>query len=69
MDYHFVSEKVLNSNILVKFISTDDQASEIFTKGLPSLSFLQLKSKLTVVPPPINLRGHVKVCIEDKYDE
>jgi hypothetical protein len=60
VDYHFVREKVLNQDILLKFISTHDQVADLFTKGLPSAQFLALKSKLLVVPTPINLRGGVK---------
>ena len=57
VDYHFVREKVLNRDILLKFISTHDQVADMFTKGLPSAEFLALKSKLLVVPTPINLHG------------
>jgi hypothetical protein len=57
VDYHFVREKVLNRDILLKFISTQDQVADLFTKGLSSAQFLLLKSKLLVVPTPINLRG------------
>jgi hypothetical protein len=60
VDYHFVREKVLNRDIIIKFISTQDQVADIFTKGLSSARFLALKVKLMVVPPPINLRGGVK---------
>jgi hypothetical protein len=60
VDYHFVREKVLNQDILLKFISTHDQVADLFTKGLPSAQFLALKSKLLVVPTPINLRGVLK---------
>ena len=57
VDYHFVREKVLNWDILLKFISTHDQVVDLFTKELPSAQFFALKSKLLVVPTPINLRG------------
>jgi hypothetical protein len=30
VDYHFIREKVLNGDILVKFISTLDQVADIF---------------------------------------
>jgi hypothetical protein len=49
VDYHFVREKVLNRDILLKFISTQDQVADLFTKGLSSAQFLLLKSKLLVV--------------------
>ena len=39
VDYHFVCEKVLNWDILLKFISTHDQLADIFTKGLSSSRF------------------------------
>jgi hypothetical protein len=60
VDYHFVREKVLNRDILLQFISTHDQVADLFAKGLPSAQFSALKSKLLVVPTPINLRGNVK---------
>lgn len=61
VDYHSVREKVLNRNIFIKFISTHDQVANIFTKGLSSIRFLYLKSKLMVVSPPIILRGAVNI--------
>ena len=36
VDYHFVREKALNRDILIKFISTSNQVANIFTKGLSS---------------------------------
>jgi hypothetical protein len=57
VDYHFVRKKILNQDILLKFISTHDQVADLFTKGLPSAQFFALKSKLFVVPTPINLWG------------
>ena len=52
VNYHFVREKVVNRDIIVKFISTLDQVADIFTKGLSSSRFVYLKSKLMVVQPP-----------------
>jgi hypothetical protein len=59
VDYHFVREKVLNGDIVIKFISTNDQIADIFTKGLSTTQFHLLKSKLMVEPSPISLRGDV----------
>jgi hypothetical protein len=61
VDYHFIQEKVLNCDVLLKFISTIDQVADIFTKGLSLARFLFLKSKLMVLSPPINLRGNVNM--------
>jgi hypothetical protein len=57
IDCHFVREKVINQDILIKFISTNDQLANIFTKGLSSPRFLLLRSKLMVVSSPISLWG------------
>ena len=36
VDYHFVCEKVLRRDVMLKFISTPDQLADLFTKSLPS---------------------------------
>ena len=56
LDYHFVREKVLRHDLLIKFISTHDQLADLFTKGLPSPQFNWLTSKL-MWKFPIRLRG------------
>ena len=61
VDYHFIREKVVNRDIVIKFINSFDHVADIFTKGFSSAQFLFLKSKLMVVPP-ISLRGAVKIC-------
>jgi hypothetical protein len=33
VDYHFIQEKVMNRDVLIKFISTNDQVADVFTKG------------------------------------
>jgi hypothetical protein len=60
VDYHFVREKVLNKDISLAFISTEDQLADVFTKGLSRARFLSLKSKLKVTSSPFSLRGDVK---------
>jgi hypothetical protein len=61
VDYHFVQEKVINRDLLVKFISSKDQVANLFTKGLPSVQFQFLQSILMVLPPSISLQGGVNV--------
>jgi hypothetical protein len=63
VDYHFIQEKVLRRDVLLKFISTGDQIANIFTKGLSSARFLFLKSKLMVLSSPISLRGNVNMKV------
>jgi hypothetical protein len=45
VDYHCVREKVVNSDILIKFISTNDHIADIFIKGLTTTQFNFLKSQ------------------------
>ncbi|KAJ9558528.1 hypothetical protein OSB04_013142 [Centaurea solstitialis] len=52
VDYHFVREQVTQGKLNVKFISTDDQIADVFTKPLSSQRFEFLRSKLQVVPRP-----------------
>jgi hypothetical protein len=65
VDYHFIREKVLNKDITLGFISTCDQPTNIFTKGLTSSRFQLLHDKLMVCSPPIRLRRDVNHCTTD----
>ena len=60
VNYHFIREKVMNDDILIKFISTVDQLVDIFTKELSSACFALLQSKLMVLPSPLSLRGMLR---------
>ena len=60
VDFHFVRDKVAQKDLQVQFISSKDQLANILTKGLPSTRFQMLRSKLTVAPAPLSLRGHDK---------
>lgn len=51
VDYHFVRQKVLNQDVMIKYISTVDPLVDLFTKSLPSPRFLSLLTKLKGVPP------------------
>jgi hypothetical protein len=46
VDYHFIREKVVRRDVVVKFISTTDQLADILTKCLPSPSFHRLRANL-----------------------
>ena len=59
VDYHFVREKVLNRDMVIKYISTLDQLADLFTKSLPSPLFHALSFKLMGLSP-LHLRGVVK---------
>ena len=48
VDYHYVRGCVLRSTLGVKFISSRDNFTNIFTKPLPGPHFLVLRSKLLV---------------------
>uniref|UniRef100_A0A2N9J0D9 Integrase catalytic domain-containing protein n=1 Tax=Fagus sylvatica TaxID=28930 RepID=A0A2N9J0D9_FAGSY len=53
VDFHFVRERVLRKDLVVKFVSTVDQLADIFTKSLPTHRFLELRRNLTVSVPKI----------------
>jgi len=59
VDYHFIRGKVFNKDLVTHYISTMDQSTDIFTKGLTSAHFLLLRDKLKVRSLPISLRGDV----------
>ena len=46
VDYHFIWEKVVNEDIQLHHISTNDQLADILTKALSSPRFLFLRTKL-----------------------
>ena len=52
VDYHFVRDKVVNRDIQVRYISTQDQVADTFTKGQTAIRFNYLRSKLMVTLLP-----------------
>jgi hypothetical protein len=57
VDFHFVRERVLRKDLVVKFVSTVDQLADIFTKSLSTHRFLDLRNNLTVPVPVRELEG------------
>ena len=53
VDFHFIRERVLRKDLVVKFVSTMDQLADIFTKSLSTRRFLKLRRYLTVTVPKI----------------
>ena len=51
---------VASKTLLVRFVSTHDQLADLLTKPLSSPRFVLLRSKLNVIPIPLDLRGSVK---------
>jgi histone deacetylase 1/2 len=52
VDYHFVRDRVAKKEIQIRFISSQDQLADVFTKPLPTSSFTAFHFKLQVDPPP-----------------
>jgi hypothetical protein len=61
VDYHFIREKVVNKDVITRYLPTLDQIANTFTKGLTTSRFLFLHDKLRVCSPPISLQGDVRL--------
>jgi hypothetical protein len=57
VDFHFVRERVLRKDLVVNFVSTQDQLADIFTKSLPTTRFLELQRNLMVPVCPHVIEG------------
>jgi len=52
VDYHFFRDRVAKKEIQIRFISSRDQLSDVFTKPLSTSSFTAFRFKFRVDPPP-----------------
>jgi len=52
VDYHFVRDRVAKKEIQIRFIPSQDQLADVFTKPLPTIPFTAFRFKLQVNPPP-----------------
>jgi hypothetical protein len=57
IDYHFVRERVKSHQLLIRFLCSKVQISDILTKSLTSLRFDHLRLKLTVTQAPSTCEG------------
>ncbi|XP_020676618.1 uncharacterized protein LOC110095421 [Dendrobium catenatum] len=60
IDYHFIRDYIKRQQITVHHIASQDQPANLFTKSRSSLRFSNLRSKLTVQPPIVSLRGMIR---------
>ena len=57
IDIHFVREKVALGEVRVLHVPTSTQFADIFTKGLPTASFVDIRSSLNIVTPDVESAG------------
>jgi hypothetical protein len=48
IDLHFVRDRVAIGDVRVLYVPTTSQFADIFTKGLPSLTFSEFRSSLNI---------------------
>ncbi|WMV34725.1 hypothetical protein MTR67_028110 [Solanum verrucosum] len=58
--YHFVREKVEQGLLTVRYVSTQDQYADIFTKALGSSLFTHFRDKLNVRTLLLSLTWDIK---------
>ncbi|GJU15951.1 uncharacterized mitochondrial protein-like protein [Tanacetum coccineum] len=59
LDYHFIRELVNSGKLFTKFVPTNLQVADIFTKSLPRSQFETFRSMLCLGPPPSRLKGDI----------
>ena len=57
IDIHFVRDYVASGQVRVLHVPSKFQYADIFTKGLPSVLFLEFHSSLNVRRPPVPTAG------------
>jgi hypothetical protein len=57
IDIHFVREKVALGQVRVLHVPTTTQFTDIFTKGLPTQPFFDIRFSLNVVEPHVDTAG------------
>jgi histone deacetylase 1/2 len=50
VDFHFVRERVAAKELAIKFISSEDQVADGFTKALPVRNLHEFRHNLNLVP-------------------
>jgi Reverse transcriptase (RNA-dependent DNA polymerase)/gag-polypeptide of LTR copia-type len=65
IDFHFVREKVVAHEILVRFLCSQDQLADSMTKPLPTTRFQFLRTKLQVTESPSACGGGNNAVLDD----
>lgn len=68
VDFHFVREKVLHKQLSIKFVPSDYQVADIFTKSLTISRFQFLKNKLKLCFSPASICRVVLATSETSRD-
>ncbi|KAL5827944.1 hypothetical protein ACOSQ3_019789 [Xanthoceras sorbifolium] len=69
IDVHFIREKITSKEIEPRYVPTDFQVANVLTKGLSTLRFQFLCSKLNLVDSPqLSLRRDVKIYTDDSQE-
>lgn len=59
--YHFVRERVLDGDIDLTYVGTDEQVADIFTKALGAEKLRRFRAMLGVQEMALSLRGSVEI--------
>ena len=60
LDYHFIRELVTSGKLYTKFVPTNLQVADIFTKSLLRAQFEEFRKMLRLGPPPFRLKGGIR---------
>ena len=59
--YHFIRERVLDGDIDLTYVRTDEQVTDIFTKALGVEKLRRFRAMLGVQDMGLSLRGSVEI--------
>ncbi|MCO5597876.1 hypothetical protein L7F22_051961 [Adiantum nelumboides] len=59
--YHFIRERVLNGDIDLAYVGTEDQAADLFTKALGAEKLQRFRGMLGLRDMALSLRGSVEI--------
>ena len=59
LDLHFVRDKVIHRELLILYVPSTDQLANVFIKHVPSYQLSAARTRLSVVPRPVSLRGMI----------